>query len=709
MPAFTPPPLPSDDKRWKIVNGTMRKNGFARHALIETLHTVQSSFGYLDDDAIKFVAQSLRVPLSQAYGVVTFYHYFSLKPPGKHTVTVCAGTACYIKGADKLIAAAEKKLGVAQGQTTKDGNISLMVARCVGACSRAPVVLSRRRSQGRNDRGTDARAAGKVDRRMTIEELEQIAKSVHQDNAKYDYEVNVCMDLACASQGADKLREALVKAAEASGKKVLIRKTGCMGPCSSGPLVRVDPEETLYAKVKDASAEAIVNSLGDKPVPELQCDLNEHFDKQVRVVLENAGHIDPEKIDDYISRDGYKALLTALLEMTPNGVVHRITESGLRGRGGGGYPTGLKWSTVAKAGGDMKYVVCNGDEGDPGAFMDRSVMEGDPHRVIEGMAIAAYAVGASKGFIYVRAEYPVAVARLTTAIREARRRGLLGNCIGGTTFNFDIEIRLGAGAFVCGEETALIASIEGRRGTPKPRPPYPAVSGLWGKPTLINNVETYANIAPIVRNGGKWFFNMGSERSKGTKVFALTGKITNTGLIEVPLGIKLREIIEDIGGGVPGGHKLKAVQTGGPLGRMHSRRHAGPGRQLRRADGGRLDHGLGRHDRHGRHVVHGQRGALLHRVLHDRVVRQMHSLPRRHGADAHAVDAHLQRHGNAGGSRTAGRPVRHGEERQPVRPGPDRAQPGAEHAEVLPQRVHRTHRAQALPGRRVHHGSSCFR
>jgi bidirectional [NiFe] hydrogenase diaphorase subunit len=401
---------------------------------------------------------------------------------------------------------------------------------------------------------------------MTLEELEQIAKSVHQENEKYDYEVNVCMDLACASQGAGKLREALVKAAEASRKKVLIRKTGCMGPCSSGPLVRCEPDETLYGKLKDANAEAIVNSLGDKPVPELQCDLNEHFDKQVRVVLENAGHIDPEKIDDYISRDGYKALMTALLEMTPNGVVHRITESGLRGRGGGGYPTGLKWSTVAKAGGDVKYVVCNGDEGDPGAFMDRSVMEGDPHRVIEGMAIAAYGVGASKGFIYVRAEYPVAVSRLTTAIREARRRGLLGNAIGGTTFSFDIEIRLGAGAFVCGEETALLASIEGRRGTPKPRPPYPAVSGLWGKPTLINNVETYANVAPIVRNGGKWFFNMGSERSKGTKVFALTGRIKNTGLIEVPLGIKLWEIIEVIGGGVPGGHKLKAVQTGGPSG-----------------------------------------------------------------------------------------------------------------------------------------------
>lgn len=401
---------------------------------------------------------------------------------------------------------------------------------------------------------------------MTIEELELIARSVQQENSTYDFEVNVCMDLACASQGADKLRDALVQAADVSGKKILIRRTGCMGPCSSGPLVRVDPDETLYSHVQEGHAEKIISSLGGEPVPELQCDLNEHFDKQVRVVLENAGHIDPEKIDDYIAREGYKALMLALLEMTPQGVIHRITESGLRGRGGGGYPTGLKWSTVSKASGDVKYVICNGDEGDPGAFMDRSVMEGDPHRVIEGMSIAAYAVGASKGFIYVRAEYPVAVARLTTAVREARRRGLLGNAIGGTTFNFDIEIRLGAGAFVCGEETALLASIEGRRGTPKPRPPYPAVSGLWGKPTLINNVETYANIAPIVRNGGKWFFNMGSERSKGTKVFALTGRINHTGLIEVPLGIKLREIIEVIGGGVPAGHTLKAIQTGGPSG-----------------------------------------------------------------------------------------------------------------------------------------------
>ena len=401
---------------------------------------------------------------------------------------------------------------------------------------------------------------------MTIEELEQIAQSARAEYAKFDREINVCMGTGCLSQHSDKLRDKLTEMVAAQGKNAFVRRTGCMGLCAAGPLVLVDPDATLYQHVKAEDADAVVSSLGGEPVAGLQCNLREHFEDQVHIVLENSGHIDPEKIDDYIARDGYKALLTALTEMTPGGVIHRITESRLRGRGGGGYPTGLKWGTVAKAAGEPKYVICNGDEGDPGAFMDRSVLESDPQRVIEGMAIAAYAVGASRGYVYVRAEYPLAVSRLTACLRDARRRGLLGNNICNTPFNFDVEIRLGAGAFVCGEETALIASIEGRRGTPRPRPPYPAVSGLWGKPTLINNVETFANVAPIIRNGGKWFANIGSERSKGTKVFALTGKIKNTGLVEVPMGIKLREIIETIGGGVPDGRTLKAVQTGGPSG-----------------------------------------------------------------------------------------------------------------------------------------------
>jgi bidirectional [NiFe] hydrogenase diaphorase subunit len=401
---------------------------------------------------------------------------------------------------------------------------------------------------------------------MTIEELDQIAEATRAEYAKFDHEINVCMGTGCLSQHSDKLKNELAEQVHAQSKNVFVRRTGCMGLCAAGPLVLVDPEELLYQHVGTQHAGSIVASLGGEPIKSLQCDLREHFDQQVHVVLENSGQIDPEKIEDYISRDGYRALLQALSDMTPHGVIRQITESGLRGRGGGGYPTGLKWGMVAKATGDAKYVICNGDEGDPGAFMDRSVLESDPQRVIEGMAIAAYAIGASKGYLYVRAEYPLAVSRLQAALRDARRRGLLGNNIGNTPFCFDVEIRLGAGAFVCGEETALIGSIEGRRGMPKPRPPYPANSGLWGKPTLINNVETFANIAPIIRKGGKWFAGMGSDRSKGTKVFALTGKISNTGLVEVPMGMKLRDIIEGIGGGVPDGHTLKAVQTGGPSG-----------------------------------------------------------------------------------------------------------------------------------------------
>src|SRR5579862_8623598 len=401
---------------------------------------------------------------------------------------------------------------------------------------------------------------------MTIEELDQIAESVRAEHSKCDHEISVCMGTGCLSQHSDQLRDALTKSVAAQGKNAFVRRTGCMGLCAAGPLVLVEPQETLYQHVKAENADAIAASLDKEPVADLKCELRDHFDQQVHVVLENSGRIDPEKIDDYIARDGYRALLTALNDMTPQGVIRQITESGLRGRGGGGYPTGLKWSTVAKAPGDQKYVICNGDEGDPGAFMDRSVLESDPQRVIEGMSIAAYAVGASKGYVYVRAEYPLAVSRFTASLREARRRGLLGTNICGTDFAFDIDIRLGAGAFVCGEETALIASIEGLRGQPRPRPPYPAVSGLWGAPTLINNVETFANVPPIIRHGGEWFSSMGTARSKGTKVFALTGKIRRTGLVEIPMGMTLRQIIFGIGGGVPEGRKFKAVQTGGPSG-----------------------------------------------------------------------------------------------------------------------------------------------
>lgn len=402
---------------------------------------------------------------------------------------------------------------------------------------------------------------------MTPEELVQIANNEHEH--QLPQQINVCMAAGCMSTHSDLVKEALEAEVKEHGieKKCRITGVGCMGLCTAGPLVAVKPANVMYQHVEAQDAAAIVDSLDQEPVKRLICPTDiPFFQRQTKIVLENSGEIDPERIESYIAVDGYQALLHALTEMTPAEVVEQVSRSGLRGRGGGGYPTGLKWSTVAKAAGTQKYVICNADEGDPGAFMDRSVLESDPHRVLEGMALAAYAIGASEGYIYVRAEYPLAVKRLQLAIRQAERAKLLGDKIGGTAFNFEVNIRLGAGAYVCGEETALMASIEGKRGQPRPRPPYPAESGLWGQPTLINNVETYANVAPIIRKGADWFASIGTEKSKGTKVFALAGCVENTGLIEVPMGITLREIVYDIGGGPLEGHTIKAVQTGGPSG-----------------------------------------------------------------------------------------------------------------------------------------------
>lgn len=405
-----------------------------------------------------------------------------------------------------------------------------------------------------------------------FDRLEEIAITEQAQGERYTHTVNVCMAAGCMSSQSGVIKEALDKEVEREGldRWCRVRGTGCMGLCAAGPLVTVNPEkpgEIIYRHVKVDDVPEIVASLETQPVERLRCPTDvPFFQRQKKIVLENSGLIDPERIEEYMARDGYTGLMKALTEMTPSEVIDEIIASGLRGRGGGGYPTGLKWTTVAKADGDVKYVICNADEGDPGAFMDRSVLESDPHRILEGMAIAGYAVGANQGYIYVRGEYPLAVARLKTAIRQARRANMLGSGIGGTLFNFQIDLRLGAGAFVCGEETALIASIEGKRGQPRPRPPYPAEYGLWGRPTLINNVETLAGIAPIIRNGGDWYARIGTATSKGTKVFALAGSINNTGLIEVPMGTSLREIIYEIGGGISGGGQCKAIQTGGPSG-----------------------------------------------------------------------------------------------------------------------------------------------
>ncbi len=415
-------------------------------------------------------------------------------------------------------------------------------------------------------------------RKLIASEGEKLAKKTG-----YRKQVLVCGGTGCTSSGSKKVIEALEKSLKANGldKEILVVRTGCFGLCSLGPIMIVYPEGAFYSQATPEGVERIVKEhlKEGKVVKELLYKETVHEDgsiislsetnfykKQLRVALRNCGVIDPENIEEYIAVDGYQALAKVLTKMTPDDVISEISASGLRGRGGGGFPTGRKWSFAKASENEVKYVCCNADEGDPGAFMDRSILEGDPQCIIEAMIIAGYAIGAHHGFVYIRAEYPIAVDRLQKAIDQAREYGFLGKNIFGSGFDFDMEIRLGAGAFVCGEETALMTSIEGNRGEPRPRPPFPAVKGLFGKPTVLNNVETYANIAQIILNGSKWFTSMGTPTSPGTKVFALGGKITNVGLVEIPMGTTLREIVEEIGGGIPNGKKFKAAQTGGPSG-----------------------------------------------------------------------------------------------------------------------------------------------
>lgn len=414
-------------------------------------------------------------------------------------------------------------------------------------------------------------------RKLVASQAEEMAK-----HTAYRKQILVCGGTGCTSSGSKKVIDTLKnEIKEKDIKDVLVVKTGCFGLCALGPIVIVYPEGAFYSQTTPEGARRIIDEhiiegrvCKDLLYPEtvhedgeiLPLNGTDFYAKQMRIALKNCGVIDPENIEEYIALDGYRALHKVVTSMSQDQVIDTLLDSGLRGRGGAGFPTGRKWSFCKATKSDIKYVCCNADEGDPGAFMDRSILEGDPHAVLEAMAIAGYTIGASQGYVYVRAEYPIAVERLDIAIRQAREYGLLGKDIFGSGFDFDVEIRLGAGAFVCGEETALMTSIEGKRGEPRPRPPFPAVEGLFKKPTILNNVETYANIAQIILNGPEWYSSIGTKTSKGTKVFALGGKITNVGLVEVPMGTTLREIIEEIGGGIPGGKKFKAAQTGGPSG-----------------------------------------------------------------------------------------------------------------------------------------------
>ena len=431
-----------------------------------------------------------------------------------------------------------------------------------------------------------------------MEVLDRIQKIREEKRKELDIRVNsqvgtkekhilVCHGTGCTSSKSPKIIETFREIIQEKNlENVRVIQTGCFGLCAKGPIVIIRPEDTFYAMVTPEDCEEIITShiMEGKVVERLLCkdidgkkvqklDELTFYKKQKRIALQNCGRIDPENIEEYIAFDGYKALEKVLLEMTPEEVIETVKKSGLRGRGGAGFPTGKKWELTRVVESDQKYVVCNADEGDPGAFMDRSILEGDPHCVLEAMIIAGYAIGATQGYIYVRAEYPIAVERFGVAIKQAREYGLLGKNIFNSGFDFDVDIRLGAGAFVCGEETALLESIEGKRGQPRVKPPYPANSGLWGKPTLINNVETYANITKIILNGADWYASIGTENSKGTKVFALGGNVVNVGLVEVPMGTTLREIVYDIGGGIPNGRDFKAAQTGGPSGGCIPKEH----------------------------------------------------------------------------------------------------------------------------------------
>ena len=574
------------------------------------LQDIQASRNYIPKEAIDTVSEWLSVPRSQIYSVASFYKALSLEPRGKHRVEVCLGTACHVRGADLLVNQLTRELGVEPGETTPDREITLDTVHCVGACAMGPVVVIDREYHGEMTptkllkevkkccsgegvcKGSAAGLAqeprakeGKLSKRLgSFDELEKVRDALRKDQPLDDPAILVCAGTGCIANGSMKVAEALSHALREAGARnrveLAIKKTGCHGLCEKGPLVVFHPGGTIYTRVKAKDAAEIVEktALKNEVIPRLlyrQPDTGHKIEsyhripfyaKQQRNVLRNVGRIDPMDIRDYLAHGGYAALAKVLSTMTPGDVIGEVERSGLRGCGGGGFPTGRKWRSCVDAPGDVRYLICNADEGDPGAFMDEGILEGDPHAVIEGMLIGAYATGVRNGFIYIRDEYPRAVERFRKAVEDARRWGLLGENILGTGFSFDISISRGGGSFVCGESSALMQSVAGKVGEPRAKYIRSTERGLYDKPTVLNNVETFANVPLIIERGAEWFASIGTEKSKGTKAFALVGKVKNTGLIEVPMGTTLRTIIFDIGGGIQDGRKFKAVQTGGPSG-----------------------------------------------------------------------------------------------------------------------------------------------
>lgn len=582
-----------------FIDTIVAERGRGAEQLIPVLQAIQQHYHYLPEAALRRVCELTQITPAAISGVSTFYAQFRHLPAGRHLISVCHGTACHVKGAELISEALRRHLRLADGEDTDaDGIFTLQKVACLGCCTLAPVFQIDGVTYGHQTPDTVAAALKDF---LALEKRGMVAKQrdgVVEKPAGLG-EIRIGLGSCCIAGGSLEVREALERAVQASGAPAVIKPVGCVGMCHQTPLVEVVPQERpteLYARVRPQAAERIVQKhfkprglahrvgrwvstkldhlLTDEswePVTRYAVDVRDtpicsFLGRQKHIATEHSGHLDPLNLDEYIEHDGFQAVRRCLREMSPEAVIDAVKASELRGRGGAGFPTGRKWELVRAAADPVKYVICNGDEGDPGAFMDRMLLESYPYRILEGIIIAAYAVGAHEGYLYIRAEYPLAVQRIREAISRCEARGLLGNKIVSSDFHLHLQIMEGAGAFVCGEETALLASIEGRRGMPRLRPPYPAERGLWGKPTSINNVETYALLPWIMHHGPDAFAALGTEMSKGTKVFALTGKVARGGLIEVPMGITLREIVEEIGGGIAGGKQFKAVQIGGPSG-----------------------------------------------------------------------------------------------------------------------------------------------
>ena len=579
------------------IDQIIQEKGTTKKSLIPILHSLQEEFKYLPEEALRRISETTEIKPADIVGVASFYSQFRMAPAGKHMIKVCVGTACHVKGAGLVYDSFHRELKLSDGQLTDaSGTYTLEKVSCLGCCTLAPVVQIDGITYGH----VDSAQVGQVLRDFESQQNQKGSKKFRRaDGSEIKGEIRIGLGSCCVASGSAEIREAVEEAVHSTGVKVKLKHVGCVGMCHQVPLVEVVPvegEPTLYSKVKPQDVKDIVNNhfapsgflakfrnrLLDAietiqtdskwdGIERYELDLREKhvssfLGQQIPIATEFRGMINPLDIEEYKSKFGFIALQKVLKKLLPAEVVKIVKESGIRGRGGAGFPTGVKWELVAARTEKTKYLICNGDEGDPGAFMDRMLLESYPYRVIEGAVIAAYAVGATAGYFYIRAEYPLAVRRIREALNVCREKGYLGENILGSGFNFDITIAEGAGAFVCGEESALIESIMGNRGFPHIRPPFPAESGLWGQPTLVNNTETFAQISYIIRNGAEKFNSIGTETSKGTKVFALAGKVARGGLIEVPMGITINQVVNEIGGGIANGRTFKAVQIGGPSG-----------------------------------------------------------------------------------------------------------------------------------------------